>query len=610
MKPTPLPSLGRWLASFTPRRPASPIRLEVSQDEPLVARSAHCALLFDGDLYDWDELRLRIGADKTRGRGDLLLDAHMRFGPRLLNHLKGEFALLIWDQRSNVFSCVRDPTGIKPVFYSRTEDGILVSPILELMLAQPGVSSQVDPVVAARHVLDLSQLAEETFFPSVKRLPPGHALRLSHDDLETSRYWHPRDNSDPESLAPAEALETLEWLLRRSIKRSLKQFSPGAVFLSGGIDSATVAALATEVSHELGTRRPLALSLVIPDPSAAEEGTQRAVARGLGVDQILMRVDDVVPAGELLRSVLKLAESGSPAPPGLLQPAYDALGRLGVQKGCDVIFTGEGGDEWLAPHPSYAADRLRAFDALSLFRLWRAWSGYYPQEPNSSIMGGLLWKWGMRTLLRSAIGRFLTVHRPERLKDYRRKRLLAGLPPWLLPDLALREALIDRIVEGSTEVRPGDLYRTQKKQLLEHPNLSVTMEDVRAMSDRVGVALGLPLFDSDVVAFLYGLPERLLIRRGKMKALARDLLAQRLPGLVRVWPRTVFGDSFFTATIMNEIEAAWQTVGQARLLADLGVIDPKKANSSVPWSTSEAERIWGATNLDIWLRSLIIRKRL
>jgi asparagine synthetase B (glutamine-hydrolysing) len=602
---------GRWVALWEENgaEGIDDLRLlpEPGYAPPAVASREGCTVLLDGVLHDRTELLASVPEPCPADVGDaeLILRAYLRLGSDVLRRIDGVFALVIRDGGARSLLCARDAVGVYPLFYLDAGGRLAVSTAVESLVGALAVSLAIDRVIVAGHLYGLPPKPDETFFENVRRLPAGHVLRACGSERRIRRYWDPAVGGD-DVRSPAQAVERLEELLRRAIRRRANA-GPFGVFLSGGVDSATVAALTAEVSRERGSPPPLALSLVFRGLDCDEEVTQRAVADGLGLRRLAVSLDEAIGRRRLLRSALELSSSSFAAPTALLQPAYDFLAREARRRGCPVVLTGDGGDEWLLPSPSYAADRLRVLDLSALYALWHAWHHYYPVAGRLGALQGVVWKWGARPLLRAAAGTLLSHVSPPTLSALRTRRILAAMPPWLAPDASVRRELIEWANDSLPVIRPGALYEQDKRDLLVHSNLSGVLEQAFADRRRLGVHVSMPLLDADVTAFLYRLQPALLIRGGTAKSPARELLGPRLPGLARTWPRTVYGDSLWQSVMTSEGAAAWRALDGGRALSELGIVDRRLLGASVDHALSrgapDAPRLWEVMNLETWLRS-------
>jgi asparagine synthetase B (glutamine-hydrolysing) len=590
-----------WLALLNSSERDGSVRVvsEPGRMGPRIAEAGGCTLLFSGALAQ-DVLKDDDAA--LPGDEDRVLSAYLRHGTALFPRLRGRFALMLLDRRAGVSYALRDPMGTHPLFYAASDETLYVSPSAETVARRDGQKPQLNRLTAAAFLLRTPLDGEQTLFVGVRRLLQGHMIEARGDRVEVGRYWLPHSGE-----TSPHGVDRFHALLRQAVDRLVDGRT--GVFLSGGLDSALVAAVLADLSRSRGLPPPVALSLAFRGTDADEERTQREVASRLGLEHLVRTPAELVGPRGLLEAALELASSSTSRPPELLRPAYDELARLGSSRGCTTILGGSGGDEWLLPPPAYAADRVLSFDALALTQLCRAWAGYWPGLQPLSAVRGVLWRSGLRSAARSlffsVVGRFA----PALPMRIRRARAEQRIPPWIAPDEDLRRRLLAAILTQTTPDPPGAAVDAQRRVLLDSGNLSIAQELAFELQARAGAASLSPLLDPDVVELLYRLPPRQLIAGGRAKAPARDVLSRYLADLANSWPRTVYANSLWTETIRTEGSRAWSASGGASLVAELGLVDSERLEAILtgaagPISPSTRTAAWRALSLDSWLRGI------
>ena len=346
-----------------------------------VAVSTTCAVVFAGRL----QVRPQpADADLVSAGGEddasAVLRAYLQEGPAALRRLRGRFALLVWDCERDRLVAVRDQLGYYPVFYASVRGALFVSMSADALFRRPEVSSELDPVTAASWVG--GRWDHATFFRDVSRLPPGHWLLAEEDGIRSERYWRPAVLRDGASGSWRAVHEQFDLLLSQAVDRCL---DPGqaAVFLSGGVDSATIAAVATASSRERGLRDPVALCIEFPGHDVDESAVQRAVVKALGISRVALPFDD---EHEPERTLLETLEAASwmPLPPTTSWfSTYCRLARIAAGEGCGTAIGGEG-SEWLShEETAFAADLLRNMDLGGLHNLFVA-ERRYTRSPRAS----------------------------------------------------------------------------------------------------------------------------------------------------------------------------------------------------------------------------------
>jgi asparagine synthase (glutamine-hydrolysing) len=610
-------AIGGWVARLVRvqdgRAPVLGITAAEGGSSPPFASFASCQAVFDGVLHNRAELARDAGADlpSDANDADVILRAYLRLGESVLDAMRGPFALVIWDGRRDQLVCARDQLGINPLFYVDEGDNLILSTSVDALLSEPGVSGTVNLVVLVDHLRHRWLKPEETFFESVRRVPPGHALVSNRGGRRVFRYWDPAPRDGLIDWIRPDELERFQSLLDQAVDRCLAVGRAG-IFLSGGLDSVSVAAAAAENCRARGLAVPLALSLVFPDPDCNEEDVQRRVAAALGLSQILLPFDEAVGPSGLLLAALEVNRTLATPLINLWSPGYDRLALEGKSQGCEVVITGSGGDEWVAVSPYYAADLIRTLDLVGLYRLLGTYRRSYPVSVGRNAWN-VLWVFGGRPVAKMAAQRVV----PGALRKRKRRHVVASIPSWLAPDGELRSQIAERELEayastlGSGRWTPWtypSTYFEEVRTALAHPLVSMEFEEVFEQGRRVGLRLLHPFLDVDLVEFLYRTPPKLLIRGGRAKSPLRETLARRLPELGLERQRKVVATEFLRTVLMREGRRAWDETGGTPALAEIGLVDADGVEAVVTRllqgeSLRELARIWDLLSSESWLRA-------
>ena len=232
----------------------------VSGRQPMRSIDGRYCMVYNGEIYNYlelgEELRKEGVALRSSSDSEVLLETYARHGKDVLHRLRGMFAFGIWDTVTRELFCARDPFGIKPFFYI-IDDHDAHAQLLRFAserkaLADAGEFRQLDRVALCRYLGFQYVPGPETLTPPVRTLPPGHALIARPDGtVEVSRYW--RANLRPAATPAESTASEILAAMRDSVDVHLRSDAPLGAFLSGGIDSAAICALAAERKPNLRT---------------------------------------------------------------------------------------------------------------------------------------------------------------------------------------------------------------------------------------------------------------------------------------------------------------------------------------------------------------------
>ena len=336
--------------------------------QPMVSPDARYVIVFNGEIYNFPELRAQLDAagETFRGHSDteVLLRVFMREGfERCLAKLRGMFAFAVWDRQEKTLSLARDRLGVKPLVYSETPHGFLFgSEIQALFALDPALSREPD-MRAIDHFLTFQYIpAPMSGFAAIRKLPPAHAMVVRNARVErVFRYWD-LDLAKRSKLSFDTACEALREQVLEATRLRLVSDVPLGAFLSGGIDSSiTVAAMA-----KLGASPLRTFSIGFEDERFNELPHAREVATHLGTEHHEM----MVKADAVAIMPMMIDHLGEPLADNSVMPTYyvSQFARTGVT----VALTGDGGDEVFAGYRRfYQIRRLEWLAQRGLLPLWR-----------------------------------------------------------------------------------------------------------------------------------------------------------------------------------------------------------------------------------------------
>jgi asparagine synthase (glutamine-hydrolysing) len=501
--------------------------------QPMVSASGRSVIVFNGEIYNPEELRPDLEERGIRWRGhsdtEVILEAFEAWGVvATAKRLIGMFALAWWDVRNRTLWLLRDRIGKKPLYYGRFDETILFGSQLKALMAHPSCERNIDRDALAGYLRFGCYPSTRSVLCGVRQLRPGTAVAIASEGPRAGEpsehiYWDAYEvAARPGIRADAhERTDALEELLRDAVRRRMVADVPLGAFLSGGIDSSTVVALMQKQSP-----RPVkTFSVGFNEQRYDEAPYAKAVATHLGTDH----TEIYVPPEAALDLIPKLAEwydepfADASQIPTLL---VSELARSQVT----VALSGDGGDELFHGYPWYRfGARLGAI------------AGSLPLAARRSLAALLT---APSPTAWDSLARLAPeARRPERLGD-RAHKLAAwmSLPNQDLLFRAIRslwpepEALVPGAVEpvdpiwtgAAAEAIPDFLDRMPVIDLLTY-----LPDDILTKVDRATMAVSLegrcPILDHRVVEFALGLGREHKAAAGRTKIILKEVLARHLP---------------------------------------------------------------------------------
>jgi asparagine synthase (glutamine-hydrolysing) len=549
-------------------------------------------VVYNGEIYNFPELRPTLEAKGhrfyTNTDTEVIVHLYEEHGEGFVDHLAGMFGIALWDRRERKLVLARDRLGIKPLYYHLGADRLVFGSELKAIL-EDGVDREVD-LQAMHDYLSLNYVpGPRSIFRAIRKLPPAHLLVCRNGQTRLRRYWEPPcATGAPTSTRSEGALaEELEHLLRSTVREHLLSDVPLGVFLSGGVDSGALVALASEVSGG----RVKTFSIGFEDPSYDELADARSVARRYGTDhhEMVVRPD----AASLLPMLVRSFDE--PFADSSAVPVY-CVSRL-AREHVKVVLSGEGGDEVFAGYETYAAYKVAEL---------------YKRLP------GVL----SRRLIPGVVRRLPVSHRRVSF-DYKAKRFVTGalMPPaeghfwWKV--IFSEEAKAELYANGRNGFRnPVEAWReafdrcrsSEPLSRLQHVDLEIYLpDDILVKADRMSMANSLearvPYLDHRVVEFAATLPASLKVRGLTKKYLLRKTMASRLPANIVKGRKRGFNVPV-PEWICGELRETVHDVLSARRIREAGFFDPAVVERLIRTHESRgadlSRNVWGLLMFSLW----------
>jgi asparagine synthase (glutamine-hydrolysing) len=497
-------------------RRLSILDLSHAADQPMVSEDGQLILVFNGEIYNYIELRRELEAlghqFKSTGDTEVLLHSYREWGRDCLTRFNGMWAFVVYDRRRGMLFGSRDRFGVKPLYFHRNRNCVLLASEIKAFLSsgicQTGPNWQVISAYLLEQRLDEGS---ESFYEGIQQIAPGTAFEMDlRGELKTWRYW---------SLPPAPAEEIVDParqfadLFEDSVRLRMRSDVPVGVCLSGGLDStAIICAMARQWN---GSAQPLhAFSYY-----AKEFDESEYIADTIQLTRAhLNRLEsDPLQAWQALERVLSFQDEPVHAMSAVI--GFELM-RLAASQRVKVVLNGQGADEVIGGYSSYFEDYW--YTLLSSGKLREAWSEI---ATYTSLHGGSdvrLFLGALRRLAKVTLRRADAYRRLARWKNIRAVRR----DPWFASELSGHVQVdgfqradwsLDAVLRQSVERGPLPLY--------------LRLEDRNSMAHSVEVRV--PFLDYRLVSLVFRSPMQWKMRGPWNKYLLREAMRQRIPESVR-----------------------------------------------------------------------------
>ncbi|MFN8297723.1 MAG: asparagine synthase (glutamine-hydrolyzing) [Chitinophagales bacterium] len=329
-------------------RRLSIIDLSNAANQPMHSQNGRYTIVFNGEVYNFAEVREKLGIlPRTSSDTEIILEAFALKGAAAVQLFNGMFALAIYDQQMDTLHLFRDRLGVKPLYYYHNRGNFVFGSEMKALLQAPVVKNDVAVYKPAVHTFLYAGYVPEpyTIYDNIKRLPAGTYATLNGGELTITAYWKPEEKIEPRPLTDfQEAKKTLRGLLETSVAYRMISDVPFGTFLSGGIDSSTVTALAQHISP-----KPVkTFSIGFKEAKHNESEFARQVANHLKTEHYEFTVteQDALELIDKMTTAYDEPYADSSALPTML------VSRL-ARKHVTMTLSGDGGDELFMGYGAY-----------------------------------------------------------------------------------------------------------------------------------------------------------------------------------------------------------------------------------------------------------------
>ena len=572
------------------------IDLSPAGDQPMVSASGRHVLIFNGEIYNFKELRADLEAAGHRFRGDsdteAMLEGFAAWGiEATVARLIGMFAFALWDREERRLWLGRDRLGIKPLYYGERDGLFLFGSELKALRAKDGWTPRIDRDALAAFTRFNHVPTPLSIYEGIRKLPPATLLSYRPGEAPALiRYWDMervatqtrRDIPDEEAIAEAETL------LTDAVSRRMVADVPLGALLSGGIDSATVVALMQKSS----TQPVRTFTIGFAEGGFDEAAHARAVADYLGTDHT-----EIAMSPDHARTVIPRLANWYDEPFADSSALPTRLVCELAQRDVTVALSGDGGDETFLGY-----NRYRAADALWQ-RMQRTPAPL--RQLASCVLGGVptgVWD-GLARLPPQARRPSLAGDKAHKLAESLRQADADGIywnlvSHWKTPI----------VQDGRHDDRlSSDAITDFGERMAYYDTMSYLPDDILAKVDRASMSVSLearvPLIDHRLLEFAWSLPKRLRLRDGQSKWLLRQVLYRHVPPSIVDRPKSGFAVPI-AAWLRGPLREWAENLLDEQRLREEGWFDPAPVRRA--WTAHLAgrgnhwEALWGVCVAQAW----------
>lgn len=513
--------------------------LSTNGHQPMFTKDGRYCIVFNGEIYNHNDIRERL-TDKyqfvSHSDTETILYGFVEYGVKIFNQLNGIFALAIYDNKTNEVILARDQFGVKPLYYYHKDNNFLFSSEIKSFLAFDNFSKDIDPKGLWQYIRFLWSPGERTGFKFVKKLLPGHYLKINSlhpAHVENIQYYTIPFDGKYENKSEKEWIDALENQLYHAVKRQLLSDVPVGYFLSGGLDSSAIVAMAKKI---LPDQQLHCYTIDSGSRDQEEEGFSddlyyaKKVAKHLGVNlHIIQGKEDIL--GDLDKMIWQLDEpQGDAAPIHVLNICTQAR-----KDGFVVLLGGTAGDDVFSGYRRHQAlfyeKVLRYIPGWVVSTAKSILDNIKSTNPKIRRIKKLFAEQG-NTRVDRALGYFSWIT-PEHSKKLFSKKYADELN--LFDSMEVLKNTYHGIPEEPSML--NKMLHLEMKHFLPDHNLNYTDK----LSMAVGVEVRVPFLDKELVEFSTRIPPELKMKGTTTKYLLKKVMEKYLPHDVVYRPKAGFG---------------------------------------------------------------------
>jgi asparagine synthase (glutamine-hydrolysing) len=565
--------------------------------QPISNEDGSLVLVCNGEIYNSPDLREKLRQNghifKTSTDVEVILHLYEEHGTACVKMLRGMFAFAIWDTRRQSLFLGRDHLGQKPLFYSQVGNELIFASEIKAIIASGRIQTQLD-LEGLWHYMSLRLVpGPGTLFSGIRKLPAASVMSFSEGNLEIERYWRP-DFRQTSRASEDDIVAELDSLLKETVAMHLLSDVPVGAFISGGIDSSLIAAMAASIS---GERFP-AFSMGVAEAGFNEVPFARSVA-----ERYKMNIQDVTARPDIIElipeMIHKMDEPADPYGAGIYQ-----VSELASQT-VKVALSGDGGDESFAGYDRYLGQRLADYygalpSALRKGLLERLFARIPESFAYKSLAQKAAWLQHMSSF--TDADRYLESLTFLRFSHEAKQRLFTRSARQTVSDAITGE---DVLAEFRSQNATETVDRMLSTDLMIRvPNLNLQIGDRMSMAHSLEVRC--PFMDHVLVEFAATIPASLKLKHWRLKYVLRKVGERHMPREISRRKKQGFGFPLGSWMRTGQFNLFLQAVLGESSLVDDGIFSPDAIRQLLSEHTQGRAdhnyRLWMLVNVELWYR--------
>jgi len=568
-----------------------------SGHQPIANENRDVWIVFNGEIYNHAELRSQLEAKghqyRTHSDTETIVHLYEEYGRDCVKHLRGMFAFVIWDRRKRIIFAARDRLGIKPFYYRWDGEAFLFGSEIKAIFAYPAVSPEFNRGTLAEYLAFGYVTGPETMFSGIRKLMPGHSLELAErGEPKIERYWDLTTQVDDDPWPREYYVKTYREMLEDAVSSHLMSDVPLGMFLSGGLDSSAVAALATKIRGD----QIQTFAVGYGEEQFSELPYARQVAAHIHSNHHEVRLSREEFFASLPRLIWHEDEP-------IVWPSSVSLFYVAglARERVTVVLTGEGSDETLAGYTRYAWTLLNA-------KMDGVYRGMTPAFLRSALRKSIRATSLSASLHRKLEHTFL-MRDGASWPSFYFDNFYSAFSQNELPELLTAEAMQGAGDAYDASMAPWQHSSGDLLHRLLYTDLNSYLIELLMKQDQMSMAASIesrvPFLDHPLVEFTARIPAQYQIKGMAGKFILKDAVADLLPhdivyrkkmGFPTPWAYWLAGPQ------LNEIE---QLLLEPRS-KERGIFRPEAIQRLFAehrgGHRDHGNRIWRLLNLELWQR--------